>query len=203
MIDTKVGHLIQEAKHLLNARAAVPDAIGEEAGKMQHIALPPQTGAFLKSNCPVSAFASDAIQQGLPAARPLLDALASVSDRLPWKYNYAIREDMPNLGSQMAWCEIIGPEAPFVCRHFCFGFTLIAPNSFYPAHQHPAIELYYVLSGTAEWTLEGKAAWQAPGSFILHPSNAIHSMRTSSMPLLAMYTWSGDDVITLSKYVSS
>ena len=28
-----------------------------------------------------------------------------------------------------------------------------------------------------------------------------HSMRTSDEPLLALYTWSGEDVVTLSKYV--
>lgn len=96
---------------------------------------------------------------------------------------------------------IIGPEAPYQCDSFCFGVTLIVSDSLYPVHYHPAIELYYVLSGTAEWTLEGKTALQKLGNFILHPANAVHAMRTGKEPLLAIYTWSGDDVVTLSQYV--
>jgi hypothetical protein len=65
----------------------------------------------------------------------------------------------------------------------------------------PAIELYKVLSGTAEWTLEGVTSKRVPGEVILHPSNKIHKMQTYDQTLLALYTWSGNDVVTLSEYV--
>jgi mannose-6-phosphate isomerase-like protein (cupin superfamily) len=108
---------------------------------------------------------------------------------------------MPDLGNRMGWGEILGPEAPYHDEHFCFGFTLLGKNTLYPAHYHPATELYVVLSGLAVWTLDGVSKVRGPGEFILHPSNHVHSMQTKDEPLLALYTWSGDDVVTLSKYV--
>lgn len=201
MKDAAIENIINAARLVLSGRAAAKDTIGEESAKLLNLAIPEPIKQFAKSSFPITQFIGDALKHGTPETQPLLDVLAASLPNLPWKYNYEPREDMPDLGLKMAWGEIIGPEAPYVYDSFCFGFTLIAPNSLYPVHRHPAIELYYVLSGTAEWTLEGKATKQPPGTFILHPSNAIHSMQTGDEPLLAMYTWSGDDVITLSEYV--
>jgi hypothetical protein len=46
--------------------------------------------------------------------------------------------------------------------------------------------------GTAVWTADGQSAPQPPGSFILHPRNVIHAMRTTHHALLAINSWSGD-----------
>lgn len=200
MENHAIEDVIQAARLVLSGRAAQKDAIGEESAKMLDLVIPKPTQDFTKSHFPITAFIEESLKYGSPKTQPLLEVLASSLPNLPWKYNYSLREDMPDLGLKMAWGEIIGPEAPYRCDHFCFGFTLIAPNSFYPAHRHPAIELYYVLSGTAQWMLEGKTMLHKPGTFVLHPSNAVHAMRTGDEPLLAMYTWSGDDVITLSQY---
>ena len=202
MKDPRIWSVIQAAALVLSGRSAVADAIGTEASKMLALEIPEQTGTFSKSMFPVTSFIGEALKHGTSSTRPFLDVLAHALPYLPWKYNYPPRNDMPDLGIKMAWGEIIGPQAPFVCESFCMGFTLIAPHSFYPAHFHPATELYYVLSGAGQWTLDGKSAWHTPGSFILHPSNRIHAMRTKEEPLLALYTWSGPDVMTLSQYVS-
>lgn len=196
-----IEKVIEAARLVLSGRAAVRDAVGEEAARILALDIPEPTGTFGRSRFPVTAFIGEALRHGVPETKLMLDILAEVLPNLPWKYNYEPRGDMPDLGVKMAWGEIIGPEAPYLSSSFCFGFTMIAPDSLYPAHFHPAVELYYVLSGTAEWTLNGKAALQKPGTFILHPANAVHAMRTGKEPLLAMYTWSGDDVVTLSQYV--
>ena len=70
---------------------------------------------------------------------------------------------------------------------------MIAPHTVYPAHSHPAIELYLVVSGTAIWQAGGAPATpQPPGSAILHPSGIPHAMITGAEPLLALFTWRGD-----------
>jgi quercetin dioxygenase-like cupin family protein len=75
----------------------------------------------------------------------------------------------------------------------CFGFTLIAPHTHYPAHAHPAIELYLVIAGAATWGLgDAPAEIRPPGSVIVHPSGAPHAMTTGAEPLLALFTWRGD-----------
>lgn len=200
MKDPVIWRVIEAAKLVLSGRATMTDAIGTEARQILEVDIPEQTCTFPESTFPITSFIGDALKHGTRITRPLLDILAPALPYLPWKYNYEPREDMPDLGQKMAWGEIIGPEAPFVCNSFCLGFTLIAPHSDYPAHFHPATELYYVLSGTAEWTLNGQSSLKPPGSFILHPSNVVHAMRTDDEPMLALYTWSGPDVVTLSKY---
>jgi mannose-6-phosphate isomerase-like protein (cupin superfamily) len=198
--DSRIVDVILAARQVLSNRAVIQDAVGVEASLVLELPIPEPTGTFKPSRLPVTAFISQALENGVPETQPLRDAFAKAVPVLPWKYNYEPRADLPDLGLRMAWAEIIRPEAPYVSNQFCFGFTLIAPESLYPAHFHPATELYYVLSGTAQWVLSGTKTRYQSGSFILHPSNAVHAMQTSDEPLLAMYTWSGEDVVTLSKY---
>lgn len=201
MKEDAVLNVIAATRLVLSGRAAVPDEVGREARRILGLELPPLTGRFDASTFPITEFIGDALKHGAPATRPLLEAAAPALPLLPWKYNYAPRADIPDPDRKMAWGEIVGPEAPLVSDRFCLGFTLIAPHSFYPSHRHPATELYLVLAGTAEWTLDGDAEMRQPGTFVLHPSGAAHSMRTFDEPLLALYTWSGADVVTLSSYL--
>ena len=119
---------------------------------------------------------------------------------LTWRYSYSKRDDAPGLEANMSFAEIIGPEAPFKSRKVCLGMTLIGPHQWYPAHAHPAIELYEVVAGIAIWVANDVARLNPPGTFILHPSQTIHAMQTHNDPLLAVYSWTGEDVITLSTY---
>lgn len=75
-----------------------------------------------------------------------------------------------------------------------------APETIYPAHAHPAVELYHVVSGTALWTAGDILRRRVPGDFILHPSGVRHATRTQAQPLLAIYTWTGE-VGTASRFV--
>lgn len=175
--------------------------IKEEIARVTSSVIPEQTGLFEKSMSPLLKYAESSTLHGSKETEPLLRLIREVFDYLPWKYNYEEREDKKDLGSYMGWAELIGPEAPYKSDDFCLGFTLISPYTLYPEHRHPAIELYKVLSGTAEWTLEGATSKRVPGEVILHPSNKIHKMQTYDQTLLALYTWSGNDVVTLSEYV--
>ena len=196
-----ITHLIEESKHFLNERAQINDDIGHEAEKFVVREIPSPSVTFEKSDSPLIQWIEDAAKHENSETANLLNALKPALPFLPWKYNYEPRADMPDLGNRMGCGEILGPEAPYHDEHFCFGFTLLGKNTLYPAHYHPATELYVVLSGLAVWTLDGVSKVRGPGEFILHPSNHVHSMQTKDEPLLALYTWSGEDVVTLSKYV--
>lgn len=125
----------------------------------------------------------------------LLDGhFTALADRLPWRFGYLPRADAPGLENEMAWAELVGPAAPIKSDKVGFGLTAIGPHTHYLAHMHPAVELYKVVLGTALWTAEGKASERLPGTFILHPSNVVHAMRTGEQALLAIYSWTGDIV---------
>jgi len=139
-----------------------------------------------------------ALIRHLPAALAGLDrdapdiaaALRPLAQNLPWRYGYDARADAPDLHENMGWTEFVGPAAPFRSDEVCLGLTLIGPHTHYSAHRHPAVELYHVLTGAADWSGRRRPA----GDFILHETNQTHAMRTGAEPLLALYTWSGDVV---------
>jgi len=164
--------------------------------------LPPLRGEFVKSSHAIARHAENALKNGNESTAGLIAAIRPVIHFLPWRYNYPKRGDAPNLGERIAFAEIVGPEAPFPSRKVCLGLTLIAPDTLYPEHKHPAVELYYVAAGTAEWTAGAVMQSNPPGTFVLHPSGIVHAMRTGKEPLLAVYTWTGSDVVTTSVYAA-
>jgi mannose-6-phosphate isomerase-like protein (cupin superfamily) len=131
-------------------------------------------------------------RQGLPA--DVRAAFLPLLPDLPWRYGYTPRPDLPGLENRMGWAELIGPLAPFRSDRVCLGLTAIGTHTRYPEHAHPAVEVYFVISGTARWTADGISHERPPGSYILHPANIVHAMETGDEPLLAAYTWSGDIV---------
>ena len=162
--------------------------------------LPASGGDFAQSGHAVTRHVEAALNGGSETTAALLEKVRPVIEFLPWHYGYAPRNDAPDLGQRIAFAELIGPLAPYRSDSVCLGLTIIGPETLYPCHRHPAVELYYVAAGVATWTLDGVERDHPPGSFILHPSQAVHAMQTRAQPLLAIYTWSGTDVRTTSAY---
>lgn len=190
-----------DAVAALDARAAgdAPAILAELArarSRLQAVrpcTLPPG------SDHPVARHLAQALAATRDDAAAVAAALEGLAGHLPWRYGYARRDDAPELGERIAFAELVGPGAPVESDVVCLGVTLIAPRTRYPAHRHPAIELYRILSGTATWTAAA-ARRVPPGARVLHPSGIVHAMRTHREPLLAVYTWTGEDVRTPSSY---
>lgn len=74
------------------------------------------------------------------------------------------------------------------------GLFLLAPGLHYPLHQHGALELYYVVSGTL--TLQygtTSEPFQVPaGEWSVTPSNRVHALTTDDKPCLVIYAWIGE-----------
>ena len=147
---------------------------------------------------PVTAHAAASIQHHMPAVlaaswpAPLTgiaSALSACWQLLDWHYHYPERRD---LAANIGFAELIGPAGPLRSDKIRVGFTFMAPGIFYPLHDHPAVELYFVLSGRAQWTRGTITAGQDPGTTILHASMEPHAMETATEPLLALYLWTGE-----------
>ncbi|MFT3828127.1 MAG: dimethylsulfonioproprionate lyase family protein [Opitutaceae bacterium] len=175
-------------------RAAAGDALATELNLVLGL-LPAETNvasAAPSAPHPIARHLAAALAPSEGRVDEILAPLRALSPALPWRYSYAARSDAPGLEHNVAWSEFVGPVAPIQSDRVCLGVTLIAPHTLYPAHRHPAIETYFVLSGSATWTAASRTQTQPPGAFILHPKNLDHSMQTWAEPLLAVYTWSGD-----------
>jgi mannose-6-phosphate isomerase-like protein (cupin superfamily) len=206
--EAAILHLLSALRRGFAQRGLISDEAGAEAlrisallGELPPLSLPFLSGEFTRNQHPATRYLDDALAAADGPIAELLTATTPVAHDLPWRYSYEQREDAPSLGEKIAYAEIVGPEAPYRSAIFCLGLTLIAPESLYPPHRHPAVEIYYVLSGTASWSLNHRERELPPGTFVLHPSLAAHAMRTRCEPLLAAYTWSGEDIHTPSEYV--
>jgi mannose-6-phosphate isomerase-like protein (cupin superfamily) len=204
-IPSRVRSLIASIEATLAARKSTDDAVGREIQKILSLLqpLPALTGRFSKSSQAATRHIEPALRAGNESTQALLEAIGPVIRYLPWRYSYPPRDDRADLGQHIAFAEIVGPEAPFRSDHVCLGLTLIGPQTLYKMHRHPAIELYHVVAGTAAWTLDDVSRDNQPGTYVLHPSQAVHAMQTRAQPLLAIYFWSGTDVRTASVYVDS
>lgn len=200
-----IQKLTDAIQRVFQGRSTQRDVLGGEIARVVSLLepRPPLTGTFTRNTHPCTRHLEAALRAGSAGTADLLALIAPVAYDLPWRYSYAKRDDAPGIENNIAFAEIIGPEAPFKSLQVCLGLTLIGPETLYPVHLHPAIEIYYVAAGTATWTADGVASENPPGTFILHPSNVVHAMQTHREPLLAVYSWSGEDVVTLSAYTLS
>jgi mannose-6-phosphate isomerase-like protein (cupin superfamily) len=175
--------------------AAAPAPAGPEAQALLPLwpALsPPQRLEAAK--LPACDCLAEALQLGMAGPESAIaTGLAELTLRLRWTYGYP--RDLRYLGLErrLAFTEVLGKTGIWLSQRMLLGFTLIAPHTHYPAHAHPAIELYLVIAGAAAWALgDAPAEIRPPGSVIVHPSGAPHAMTTGAEPLLALFTWRGD-----------
>lgn len=63
-------------------------------------------------------------------------------------------------------------------------------GGYYPLHSHPAPEIYFILSGTAEWTVGHETFMAEPEMAIYHASNIPHRIvNRSNEPLKTVWFW--------------
>jgi len=199
--NNNISDVIEKTGRLLQDRGSKGKEETSEIQKVLLFGLPSTPKTLNKSDSPLIKFKNDVLSHGSIETNELIQALDKVFDHLPWEYGYNVRKDLPDADQYIGWAELIGPKAPYISNKYGLGFLVIGPNTTYPAHYHPAIETYIVLSGRSLWTLDGKTTRKEPGDVILHPSNHIHSMKTEEETLLALYLWTGDDIVTSSVYV--
>ncbi|TDG10991.1 transcriptional regulator [Paraburkholderia guartelaensis] len=67
------------------------------------------------------------------------------------------------------------------------GFSLLAPHTRYPDHQHPPEEAYVLLSAGEFRQRDGDWFDPAVGGGLHNTPNSMHAMRSGSTPLLALW----------------
>jgi len=87
---------------------------------------------------------------------------------------------------------LIGGQRPGVIpqEDILMGVLELAPGATYPAHKHPAPELYYVIGGKVRWTVGDETFEAGPGEAIYHAPNTLHRMVNIGAETLRMvYLW--------------
>lgn len=125
----------------------------------------------------------------------VVEAFAAVEPALAWTQNPNYSDARLGAGymAGYAYAEVVGAGGLAAAEGVAIGVLLLGPGRLYPDHNHPAAELYHVLSGTAAWRAgEGPYLPRSPGSAIYHPPYVSHAMRVGDEPLFALYAWVGE-----------
>lgn len=135
----------------------------------------------------------DAIGETVMTAGGVAAAIAAIEDALHWRQNPNYSDEamgQPGYMDSYAHAELIGPSGAFAGDDFLLGLLLLGPRLHYPAHRHPAPELYWLLSGGSAWWRKGED-WRPreAGETIWHDPMVPHATRTGAGPLLAVYMW--------------
>lgn len=71
------------------------------------------------------------------------------------------------------------------------GTLELKPGATYPAHNHPANEIYYVTEGEADWYVDDEKQHVTAGSVIMHRPYAVHGWTNTSKnkPLKVVWIW--------------
>ena len=124
-----------------------------------------------------------------------LPPLAKLAPALSWVQNpnYVAAPPSPEFLENYGYAVLAGPGGLVASEALALGVLLLGPGIHYPSHNHPAVEIYVVLSGEAAWQ-KGKEPWrrEPPGAVIRHDSMVTHATRALAEPLLAAYVWRGD-----------
>lgn len=152
-------------------------------------------GPVSRPVAPVRAASCDWLDAALTAAPPetegLRDALAPVAATAEWR-------EGPRPGAPLgfdggyAYVALVGPDGQIPSPECRLGLYLQRPGLHYPPHAHDAEELYFIVSGTADWQAGDRRFAAVPGQVIHHAPAMPHVMVTGDAPLLAIWAWIGD-----------
>jgi dimethlysulfoniopropionate lyase len=124
-----------------------------------------------------------------------VEPLTALTPELRWVQNpnYVAAPPDPTFLRNYGYAVLAGPGGLVATDSLALGILLLGPKTHYPSHRHPAVEIYVVAAGEAEWR-KGESPWRrkAPGSVIRHETMMVHATRTLDEPLLAVYVWQGD-----------
>ena len=109
-----------------------------------------------------------------------------------WRSTYT--DYGPEFAKAFRFKTLIGDEyAPVQGKNVYFGEAEWAPGAIYVGHKHPSPEIYYVISGEAEWTVDGKAFKATPGTTIYARPYAVHRIvNVGNQILKTVWMWWGE-----------
>ena len=138
----------------------------------------------------------ESIAAVLPLDSSLASVIAEIEDELAWQQNVNYSDAAMNCPGYMdnyAYAELVGPAGLWPGNDFRMGLLVLGPHLHYLDHNHPAPELYWLLTGPSDWRA-GSAGFTSreQGEMIWHPPHVVHATRTGAVPLLALYIWTSD-----------
>jgi hypothetical protein len=190
-VDGALGAI---AARLSRARSGPADVFAAEIAALRVKPAPPSSPLPERRSLPVLRHWPRALAAASGTDAALGAALEALSPELIWRQNpnYVRLPPAADFLEGYGYAVIAGPGG-LVPASIAVGVLLLGPRLLYPAHAHPAEEIYLVLEDGSRWWREGQA-WLAGigGTAIHHPPQVAHAMQAGEGPLCAIYLWRGD-----------
>jgi len=158
------------------------DAFRQAAGEVMAIPATPYKYDYL---------VADALKN---ATHPCAIAARGCQQFLQWEAAGSILDKhVPtNVSDAFTSNYLMGPGCLIENSSLRAGLFIQKPNSYYPLHNHDAVETYIMIEGVGYWTQGGVTTRHSVGDVIHHPSGMLHAFRALEQPLVALWRWSGD-----------
>lgn len=189
---------IDPARALLDAVIAFYRAQGRtgdpDAGTMLDDISSGLATAMPLASAPRS-IAASALLDDARAGTAFSAAIAQAAHLFRWRQNpnYTVASMGAAFMAGYGYVEFAGPmEALFRAPDIRVGLLLLGPRLHYPAHAHPAEEVYHPLTEGGLWR-RGQEGWRTvpAGRAIHHPPSIVHETKATGRTLLALYCWRG------------
>ncbi|WP_395542663.1 dimethylsulfonioproprionate lyase family protein [Neotabrizicola sp. sgz301269] len=160
--------------------------------------------AFRQSPTPVPVTPNRVLSAHLPAALAavarddpaLAQILAAAAPHLRWITYDAYDPGLigPDFPQAHGFATLVGEDAPFAAQDYDLGLFLIAPDTLYRDHAHPAPELYLPLTGPHRWRFAPGAPFHERPAFapVWNPPLQPHATLTGRTPFLALFAWTAE-----------
>jgi mannose-6-phosphate isomerase-like protein (cupin superfamily) len=124
----------------------------------------------------------------------LVESVAALSSAGGWYQVYTGDGINAAMADFMLAKQIVGPKGLIASDSTRAGIFLLAPNFDYLMHDHAAMEVYYVHSGTItiQNGTESIPRCLGPGQYSITPSEIPHALHTGDEPVLLLYVWTGN-----------
>lgn len=167
---------------------------GTASGPMAAQALCAAVDRLARTSLPLRPGPADWSRVLKLAAHPLAVAAGAAAPILNWAHAGLEDAKIPAaVARSMLTAELVGPDGLLPDPDHRIGLFFQAEAVDYPIRSHAAEEVYVMLAGEGQWSLDhAPHVARRAGDVLVHPSFAPHASRTCTEPFLAAWRWAGD-----------
>ncbi|MGX9357473.1 dimethylsulfonioproprionate lyase family protein [Roseobacteraceae bacterium S113] len=174
--------------HSLLATLARTHASTEALGAFCPYPADLRPGSYVPFHVPAADLMAS--ETGWDATHPLAAAFLAASPDAQWRETYKDTDIGADFMARFGCYCLIGPGGPRTSDQMHAYVVYMPPHLRYPAHHHPAEELYFVLAGEGLFSKDGHAPQAlGQGAHMFHASNQWHALETRDHPVMALVLW--------------
>jgi hypothetical protein len=190
--QTGASRFVEAFQNFLADTAVKDDSLMPFIEALQGTAAAPAGDGVDDHDYPLLARLDEALK-GAQGEPDLVTAVIELATTGGWYPAYTGTDNNAAGADFMLVKQVVGSKGLLVDESIKAGIFLLAPHFEYLMHDHAALEIYYVHSGTVDIQNGTDSARRrfAPGQYSVTPSEIPHALRTGDVPVIILFIWTG------------